>query len=661
MVINYLKTKSVGFMKNIYSLFVIYLIFSTLTVSAKEYHVSVMGNDSNDGSLSRPFRSINHAAQIAVAGDTITVHAGTYREWVNPKNGGINDNQRIVYRAAPGEKVEIKGSEIITGWEKEKDGIWKVVLSNSFFGFHNTCTELVYGDWCNNPDKIHTADIFLNGKSLYETNSIEKVYKPEPDKNAIDKEGSVYTWFCTVDEKNTTIWANFQQQNPNKALTEISIRPTCFYPDKPGINYLTLQGFDISQAASQWAAPTAEQIGMVSTHWNKGWIIENNIIHDAKCTGITLGKERSTGHNVWSEDPSYDGSLHYIEVTFRTLRNGWDKENIGSHIVRNNEIYNCEQTGICGSMGAAFSLIENNHIHHIYQKKQFIGAELAGIKIHAGIDLIIRKNRIHDSGAYGSWHDWMTQGTRITQNLYYNNAWQDLFFEVNHGPYLVDNNLLLSPKSIVTQSEGGAFVHNLIAGKVTIFADHGRFTPYHLPHSTSIAGLSTIVAGDDRYYNNILIGTGTVVQPTNNEGYGLSLFDTPDPLPQNQAENHLNLLSKWPVYIDGNVYYWGAIPYSKETNFIDNQYFNPQMKVIEEGDNVYLVFAIDETFKKLRTKLISTDVLGKSKVSKQQYENPDGSPIILDTDYLGNKRTETNPAAGPFVNSDTSPLKIKVW
>mgnify|MGYP000965614251 CR=1 FL=1 len=112
-------------MKNIYSLFVIYLIFSTLTVSAKEYHVSVMGNDSNDGSLSRPFRSINHAAQIAVAGDTVTVHAGTYREWVNPKNGGINDNQRIVYLAAPGEKVEIKGSEIITGWEKEKDGSLK--------------------------------------------------------------------------------------------------------------------------------------------------------------------------------------------------------------------------------------------------------------------------------------------------------------------------------------------------------------------------------------------------------------------------------------------------------------------------------------------------------------------------------------------------------
>ena len=29
-------------------------------------------------------RDINHAAQLALPGDTITVHNGTYREWINP-------------------------------------------------------------------------------------------------------------------------------------------------------------------------------------------------------------------------------------------------------------------------------------------------------------------------------------------------------------------------------------------------------------------------------------------------------------------------------------------------------------------------------------------------------------------------------------------------
>ena len=126
----------------------ILLVFATLVVVVKEYHVSVKGSDKNDGSAVKPFRTINFAAQLAQAGDIITVHAGTYREWINPRNGGESDTKRIVYRAAPGEKVEIKGSEIISGWRREKGGVWKLTIPNSFFGNHNPCNNLVFGDWC---------------------------------------------------------------------------------------------------------------------------------------------------------------------------------------------------------------------------------------------------------------------------------------------------------------------------------------------------------------------------------------------------------------------------------------------------------------------------------------------------------------------------------
>lgn len=46
----------------------------------KEYYVSIYGNDENTGSSDRPFRTISKAAQIAEAGDTITVREGVYRE-----------------------------------------------------------------------------------------------------------------------------------------------------------------------------------------------------------------------------------------------------------------------------------------------------------------------------------------------------------------------------------------------------------------------------------------------------------------------------------------------------------------------------------------------------------------------------------------------------
>ena len=615
---------------------------------AKEYHVSVNGNDINDGSASKPFRTINFAAQLAQSGDVITVHSGAYRERIDPARGGESDTKRIIYRAARGEKVEIKGSEVISGWKKEKSGVWKVVIPNTFFGNYNPYKDSINGDWFNNHGRIHhTGEVFLNGKSLYEKEIIEKVINPVADTKIQDNEGSVYTWYCESDNANTTIYANFQKFNPNKELVEISARPTVFYPSKPGINYITIGGFHISQAATQWGAPTAEQVGMIATHWNKGWIIENNVISDSKCSGITLGKEHGTGHNVWSNDKenvNRDGNIHYIEVTFNVLRNGWNRDHIGSHVIRNNTIFNCEQTGICGSMGAAFSTIENNHIYNIWKKRQFSGAEIGGIKFHAAIDTQIRKNRIHDCGR-GLWLDWMTQGTRVSGNLFYGNDMEDIFLEVNHGPFIVDNNILLSAVSIRTQSEGGAYLHNLVADAVQMWPDLNRFTPYFLPHSTNMAALTTIISGDDRFYNNIFIGKGDKTSAESKLKYGLEGY--------NEA--------KLPVWMSGNIYFYGAKSSTRDVNFANNSAFNPEVRLVTEGGNGYLQLNLGSALYDRKVRMITTEVLGKAKIPKAAFDNPDGTPMKLDVDYFGVKRSETNPSVGPFENPGKGELKLKVW
>ena len=618
------------------------------TVIAKEYHVSVNGNDINDGSASKPFRTINFAAQLALSGDVITVHSGTYRERIDPARGGESDTKRIIYRAAPGEKVEIKGSEVISGWKKEKNGTWKVTVPNSFFGDYNPYKDSINGDWFDRKGRIHhTGEVFLNGKSLYEKEIMDLVINPVANTKIKDPEGSTYTWYCESDNANTTIYANFQKFNPNKELVEISARPTVFYPSKPGINYITISGFHISQAATQWGAPTAEQVGMIATHWNKGWIIENNVISDSKCSGITLGKERGTGHNVWSNDKenvNRDGNIHYIEVTFNVLRNGWNKENIGSHIVRNNTIFNCEQTGICGSMGAAFCIIENNHIYNIWTKRQFSGAEIGGIKFHAAIDTQIRKNRIHDCGR-GLWLDWMTQGTRVSSNLLYGNDMEDIFLEVNHGPFIVDNNILLSAVSIRTQSEGGAYLHNLVAGAVHMWPDLNRFTPYFLPHSTNMAALTTIISGDDRFYNNIFIGKGDKTSAESKSKYGLEGY--------NEA--------KLPVWMSGNLYFYGAKPSTRDVNFANDSAFNPEVRLVTERETCYLQLNLGSAFYDRKVRMITTEILGKAKIPKAAFDNPDGTALKIDADYFGAKRSETNPSVGPFENPGKGELKLKVW
>ena len=85
---------------------------------AKEFHVSPNGDDSHNGAKSSPFKTISAAAQVAQPGDVITVHQGIYRERITPPRGGTSDKKRIVYQAASGEKVEIKGSEVVKGWVK---------------------------------------------------------------------------------------------------------------------------------------------------------------------------------------------------------------------------------------------------------------------------------------------------------------------------------------------------------------------------------------------------------------------------------------------------------------------------------------------------------------------------------------------------------------
>ena len=219
--------------------------------------------------------------------------------------------------------------------------------------------------------------------------------------------------------------------------------------------------------------------------------------------------------------------------------------------------------------------------------------------------------------------------------------------EVNHGPALVDNNLLLSPAGIRTQSQGSAIVHNLIAGMIAMWPSMNRFTPYHLPHSTDVAGLSYIFSGDDRYYNNIFLGNGKELDTirTNNNKYGLVGYNN----------------AKLPVWMNGNIYYNRAIPYKGEDNHYINPGFKTEINIVEEGNSVYLTFSLDEKNTALKNKFITTSMLGKAKMARQAFENVDGSPLKIDTDYLGKKRSESNPSSGPFENPGKDIIKLKVW
>ncbi len=604
-----------------------------ISAFAAEFHVSLQGSDLNSGSPEKPLRSIQAAAERAQPGDIITVHAGVYRERVSPPRGGVSPQKPITYQAAPGERALIKGSEVITNWAKTQNDVWKVTLPNEFFGKFNPYSDLIHGDWFDPRGREHhTGAVYLNGEWLMEA----------PTRDALQATGKIGLWFAEVNTNETTIWAQFPGVNPNKELVEINVRRTVFYPGRSGINYITVRGFTLTQAATPWAPPTAEQIGLIGTHWSKGWIIESNTVTYSTCSGIALGKYGDEWDNT-----SANTAEGYVKTIERALANGWNKETIGHHIVRNNMIAHCEQAGIVGSLGAAFSSVTGNEIHDIHVRGRFSGAEMAGIKFHAAIDTTIQGNHIYRT-CRGLWLDWMAQGTRVTANLLHQNASEDLFVEVNHGPFLADNNLFLSTVSLLDVSEGGSYAHNLFAGRIISHPEPNRQTPYHPPHTTAVAGLLKIRGGDNRFFNNIFVGPGIqadkVSKNENASGstFGLCVYNP----------------RELPLRTGGNVYYNGAQPYTHETNALTGGQIS-KPRLVQNENEALLDFGFEPELSEAQTTIVTTGSLGKTMVSNLAIENPDGSSLVLNKDYFGHPRNVLRPSPGPF--EKRSAEGFRVW
>jgi alpha-N-arabinofuranosidase len=82
------------------------------------------------------------------------------------------------------------------------------------------------------------------------------------------------------------------------------------------------------------------------------------------------------------------------------------------------------------------------------------------------------------------------------------------------------------------------------------------------------------------------------------------------------------------------------------------------VNLVQEGIKIMLQFNAGPELKQAKTKLTGTAMLGKAKVPGLPYENPDGSSLKIDTDYLGKKRNEASPTSGPFEKPGTGSITL---
>ncbi|HEX7261028.1 MAG TPA: hypothetical protein VF258_04380, partial [Luteolibacter sp.] len=211
---------------------------------------------------------------------------------------------------------------------------------------------------------------------------------------------------------------------------------------------------------------------------------------------------------------------------------------------------------------------------------------------------------------------------------------QDIFLEVNHGPCVLANNLLLSGRSVFNASNGTLFAHNLLRGfSPTTARWLPRKTPILEGHGTKPVVQYDNRTGDDRFFNNI--------------------FSAPSSL------GFLNAKNQIPSWMQGNVFTQGTAPSPLEKSPLLAPNFNPKPAIEIRDGQAFLRLASDPQWAETKRSPVTGELCGKSVVSGLKFENPDGSPIVISTDYFGKKRDASNPFPGPFetpVNGE-----IKVW
>jgi len=576
------------------------------------YYVATDGSDRSNGrSLTTPFRTIQKAAEVMQSGDTCLIRGGEYREKIVPPRGGTSEQARITYRNYGDEKPVIKGSERVTGWVDEGGGVWKAELPATFFTSspYNPFATKLAGLWITNPGKQWSLGmVYLDGVPLSGRQSLAEV------------QSTPKTWCATHEEGTTVIHARFDA-DPNKAVVEVNVRDACFHPGDRVLNFISLVGLTIRQAAPQGSGPIHPQQGIITAFAGKGWVIEGCTISDSACSGIAL----ATGPESWYGPKSATQDANGTAPDFTAT---------GHHVVRRNTIERCGQAGIIGMISGHSSVIEGNLIQDINVERIVGGAETAGIKLHWAIDTVIRHNIIRrvfcgkEAGqSFGLWLDFACQGARVSGNIIYDISDPaksspkcfPLYLEANVGPIVVDNNILLMHPMGPYNNELGSLhqvaAHNLVLeGRLQHFNDPARMVPYYQPHS-------------------------------------LKYLAKLEAAPANDKANQR--------YIDKNNLYIG--PFSDQDGATDtagNARFDATaqqaMKFTHSDtpDGVVIEFHLtDEAIAQLpRGDLLTSARLGEFPLVKQRMEDRDGKPYDLDTDIAGQPRERHDGTAvpGPF-------------
>ena len=424
-----------------------WLAWATAAASGATYYVATNGQDTATGTTAEAaLRTIQRAANLAQAGDTVQVGAGIYREYVTFPRSGSPSNW-IELAAAPGESPVLTGSEVVTNWVLYSNHIWVVtnwpVNSQQVFDNGQPVTQL---GWPNENFAIYSSRYMgAGGKGLADMT---------PNTFYYDRTNLVlYVWL-----KDNAV--------PPERTIEVSVR------------------LGAINARNMWGATNAyyrvrglrvrhsNTCGFADFGWPAVWLPGQSVLQDC-----------------WVEWTDSAGI------------------SMGTNALVTNCVLACNGM-MGGAAGPGFVLTHSLVVSNNYRNFSPVWAA-SGLKFIPDLHGVIEHCEVAWNNGPGIWFDTCRTGEPIVvrHNYVHHNAQNALFIEITKNAH-VHHNLLVSNqiRSVyISSSEDVRVEHNTIAGHQNWMA----VEMFYAPTRTNEAGIPFALR-NNRFVNNIVYGARSV-------------------------------------------------------------------------------------------------------------------------------------------------------
>jgi fibronectin type 3 domain-containing protein len=487
------------------------------------YYVSAsLGADAADGSLDAPFATIQRAADLAQAGDTVLVRAGIYRETVKPANSG-SPGAPIVFKPFEGESVTVSGADEVGGWSPYQGAIhradqpWTLGPGNDQVFVDGRM--MVEARWPNTtpdvsrPTRATADDLAANYAGVESVATLRDADLSAFAAGAWDgatvhlASGEQWVWQTgrVTSSGGGALAFNYEQRTGTKSES--------FETPRPGNPYFLTGKFVALDAAGEWFRDPAGGRLYLWTPQGDSPAAGHTVEAKRRQYAFDLnGRSHVTvqGFNLFAAAITADAASSHVTIDgvdaqyvshFGTAATGWgDFADSGlslrgtDSVVRNSTIAFSAGHGIflAGSRNRA----ENNVIHDA----DYAGVNGAGIRARGSGHLIVH-NTVHDIGRTGI-HVSNMAGGRVVGNLVH-----DVMLQTTDGGAIY---------TFGTDGQGTEIAYNRVYRAVTagfggagVYLDNGS-NHYVVHHNLSYDVGHALKMNDpspfNQVYNNTLVG-----------------------------------------------------------------------------------------------------------------------------------------------------------